>query len=67
VHVAPVGDIAEAATLLAPFAKGIATIGAAEAAGGEALARRLGIQVRTARIGRMQRPPLDGPVDLRNV
>lgn len=61
VHVAPVEDIAEAAALLAPLAKGIAIIGA----GDSALADALDLRVRTAPIGRMQRPPLDGPVDLR--
>jgi hypothetical protein len=61
VHVAPVKDVAEAAALLAPMAKGIAVVGAAN----DALAKALGIRVRTAPIGRMQRPPLDGPVDLR--
>lgn len=61
VHVAPVRDVAEAAKLLAPLAKGISIIGAED----DALAEALGIRVRTAPIGRMQRPPLDGPVDLR--
>ena len=61
VHVAPVKDVAEAASLLAPLSKGIAIVGAAD----DSLAKALGIRVRTAPIGRMQRPPLDGPVDLR--
>lgn len=62
VHVAPVKDISEAATLLGPLAKGIAIIGADD----DALSKAVGIRVRTAPIGRMQRPPLDGPVDLRS-
>lgn len=61
VHVAPVRDVADAAALLAPLVKGIAIIGAQD----DALAKALGLRVRTAPIGRMQRPPLDGPVDLR--
>lgn len=62
VHIAPVKDVAEAATLLEPLAKGIVVIGA----GDDALARALALRVRTAPIGKMQRPPLDGPVDLRS-
>ena len=61
VHVAPVKDVAEAAKLLEPLAKGIAIVGAEN----DSLTKALGIRVRTAPIGRMQRPPLDGPVDLR--
>jgi hypothetical protein len=62
VHVAPVRDVAEAAKLLEPLVKGIAIIGADD----DALAKTLGLHVRTSPIGRMQRPPLDGPVDLRS-
>lgn len=61
VHVAPVKDVAQAAKLLGPLAKGIAIVGADD----DGLAKALGIRIRTAPIGRMQRPPLDGPVDLR--
>lgn len=61
VHVAPVADVAQAAKLLEPLAKGIAVIGANDTSVADALA----IRVRTTSIGRMQRPPLDGPVDLR--
>lgn len=61
VHVAPVRDVSEAAKMAEPLAKGIAIVGADD----DALAKALGIRIRTAPIGRMQRPPLDGPVDLR--
>ena len=65
VHVAPVASIEAAAESLGPLVHGIATIGANDRAAGDALARALGIRVRVSELGRMQRPPLDGPVDLR--
>ena len=59
--VAAARDVAQAAKSLREFAKGIAIVGADDTK----LADALGLRVRTAPIGRMQRPPLDGPVDLR--
>lgn len=66
VHVVP-ASAASVATLLAPWARFITTVGGA---GGGALldaAHALAPAARHARLGRMQRPPLDGPVDRRGV
>jgi hypothetical protein len=67
VHVVPCADGAALSALLAPWAPAVTTIGAD--AGGE-LARSafaLAPRARVARLGEMQRPPLDGPVDRRRV
>ncbi len=66
VHVAPVSGADDAAKLTAPLARGIATIGSDEPELALTLASVLGIRVRVSPLGRMQRPPLDGPVDLRS-
>lgn len=66
VHLAPVSGMDEAAKLAAPLARGIATIGSDDAALASTLASALAIHVRLSPLGRMQRPPLDGPVDLRD-
>jgi acyl-CoA reductase-like NAD-dependent aldehyde dehydrogenase len=62
VHVVPAASLDAAAALLAPFAKAIVTVGAAELDEARAVAPSW---ARVARLGAMQRPPLDGPVDLR--
>jgi len=62
VHVGACASGAEAAKLLAPLAKGIVAIGTDDARGARALAPTW---ARLSEIGAMQRPPLDGPVDLR--
>jgi len=63
VHVAACSSIEEAAKLLAPLAKGVVTVGSDDAASARLLAPSW---ARIASLGRMQRPPLDGPVDLRD-
>lgn len=63
VHVAPVRDGDHARALLAPWARYVTVIG-----GQGAIARAIAGQIqgaRVTRLGAMQRPPLDGPVDLR--
>lgn len=65
VAVAPVRSLAAAAEAARPLARGVAIVGSDELARAGALATALGLRVRTAALGRMQRPPLDGPVDLR--
>ncbi|MEA2753636.1 MAG: hypothetical protein QOI41_7779 [Myxococcales bacterium] len=62
VHVAACSSLEEAAKLLAPLAKGVVTIGSDDAESARALAPSW---ARIAPLGMMQRPPLDGPVDLR--
>ncbi|MDB5216708.1 MAG: hypothetical protein JWO86_4635 [Myxococcaceae bacterium] len=62
VHVAACSSLEEAAKLLAPLAKGVVTIGSDDAASARMLAPSW---ARIAPLGMMQRPPLDGPVDLR--
>lgn len=62
VHVAASGSLADAAKLLAPLARGVVTVGSDDASAARALAPAW---ARRAAIGAMQRPPLDGPVDLR--
>jgi hypothetical protein len=66
VHVAPVARLEDAASLVAPLARGVTAIGCDDLACGAALAAGLGITARLSRLGRMQRPALDGPVDLRD-
>lgn len=65
-HVVPARAI-DAERLLAPWTRFVTTVGAA---GGGALldaARALAPEARFAPLGRMQRPPLDGPVDRRGL
>ena len=62
VHVAACETLEAAAQLLAPLAKGVVTVGSDDASAARVLAPRW---ARLASIGAMQRPPLDGPVDLR--
>ena len=62
VHVAACGSLEDAKKALAPLAKGIVTLGTDDAASAGVLAPAW---ARIAALGRMQRPPLDGPVDLR--
>lgn len=62
VHVAACPSADDAARLLAPMAKGIIAVGSDDASAARALAPTW---ARTSALGRMQRPPLDGPVDLR--
>jgi hypothetical protein len=66
VHVVPAGA-SDATRLLGPWARLITTIG--EAGPGALLdaARALAPGARSAQLGRLQRPPLDGPVDRRNL
>lgn len=62
VHVAPCSSAEEARAMLAPLEKGIVTVGAATLEAARVVAPR---HARLSLLGRMQRPPLDGPVDLR--
>jgi len=62
VHVASCPTEADAASVLAPLSRSITAVGSDD----EAAARRLAPSwARRSPLGRMQRPPLDGPVDLR--
>jgi acyl-CoA reductase-like NAD-dependent aldehyde dehydrogenase len=63
VHVAACASIEEAAKLLAPLAKGVVTVGTDAPGSAKVLAPPW---ARIAALGTMQRPPLDGPVDLRD-
>ncbi len=62
VHVAACASVEDAKNALAPLAKGIVTLGSDDATSAAAIAPAW---ARVAALGRMQRPPLDGPVDLR--
>jgi acyl-CoA reductase-like NAD-dependent aldehyde dehydrogenase len=62
VHVAPVADAETARASNAPFARAIVIVGSDDEAAARGLAPRW---ARISRLGWMQRPPLDGPVDLR--
>ena len=62
VHVAACASLEDAKTVLAPFATAIVTIGSDDTTSARLLAPAW---ARIASLGRMQRPPLDGPVDLR--
>lgn len=62
VHVAACTSLDDAAKLLAPLARGIVAVGSDDHAAARFLAPR---GARLSRLGAMQRPPLDGPVDLR--
>jgi hypothetical protein len=61
VHVAAADDVGEARALLVPFARFVAGVGS----DADDLVDWVGHRVRVSPLGRMQRPPLDGPVDLR--
>lgn len=63
VHVAACASMEEAAKLLAPLSRGVVTVGSDDTASARLLAPAW---ARIAPLGRMQRPPLDGPVDLRD-
>jgi hypothetical protein len=63
VHVVPAGA---AASLLAPWASHLTCIGADGEVDAACAARALAPYARRARLGAMQKPPLDGPVDLRS-
>lgn len=62
VHVAACGSLEQAKALLAPFAKAVVTIGSDDPTTARAVAPPW---ARLSSLGLMQRPPLDGPVDLR--
>lgn len=64
VHVVP-ATLATTTALLTPWARWIAAIGAADHGPLLDAARALAPRARTSALGAMQRPPLDGPVDLR--
>ncbi len=61
-HVAACESLAAGSALLAPIAKGVVTVGSDDPAAARALAPAW---ARLAALGALQRPPLDGPVDLR--
>ena len=58
-HLVPVQSVAEAAALLAPYARAITAVGTDTDAG----ATLAPSWARVSALGAMQRPPLDGPVD----
>jgi acyl-CoA reductase-like NAD-dependent aldehyde dehydrogenase len=62
VHLAACASVEDAARLLQPLARGIVTVGTDAPGAARALVPSW---ARLAALGRMQRPPLDGPVDLR--
>ena len=64
VHVVPVATTEQARALLVPFARYVVAIGCDDEAMGRRLVPDRG-RVRLSPLGRMQEPPLDGPVDLR--
>ncbi len=61
-HVAPTADVASARELLLPFTRFIVAFGADDTSRAADLAPA---HARLSRLGLMQHPPLDGPVDLR--
>lgn len=65
VHFAP-ATIEDLARLIAPWASKIAAIGVAPGAERAVDVRALAPRARISRLGHMQLPPLDGPVDLRD-
>lgn len=60
VHVIATDD---PAAMLAPIARGVTTVGSNDLEAARVIAP---LHARIARLGEMQRPPLDGPVDLRD-
>lgn len=64
-HVTAVGDTEHLSHLLYPLARFITTMGESEEGPLTKAARMLVPDARIARLGQMQRPPLDGPVDRR--
>ncbi|MBS2017283.1 MAG: proline dehydrogenase [Deltaproteobacteria bacterium] len=64
VHVGACASIDDAAKLVAPLAKGITALGSDDLGAAKALAPPWS---RLSALGVMQRPPFDGPVDLREV
>lgn len=62
VHVTPVQGAPEAAEALAPIAPWVVALGSDDLAAARAVAPA---HARLSALGRMQRPPLDGPVDRR--
>jgi hypothetical protein len=64
VLVVPVASASEACERMAPMVRYVVTVGSNDAA---ALAAVAPDHARRAPLGRMQRPPLDGPVDRRSV
>jgi hypothetical protein len=62
VHVVVVASVAGARELLSGMARYVAAVGCDDVAVGGELVDHL---VRTSELGRMQKPPFDGPVDLR--
>jgi hypothetical protein len=64
VLVAAVASASAARELLAPFARFVVSVGGRDS---ESLVAIAPTHARRARLGRMQRPPLDGPVDRRSL
>lgn len=62
VHVAAVGSAGEARELLAPVARFVTAVGFDDPVFGSEVVSHV---VRTSTLGRMQKPALDGPVDMR--
>lgn len=60
VHVAPFAAVADVERAMAPYARFVVAVG-----GDDALAARAFPRARALELGAMQRPPLDGPADLR--
>ncbi len=63
VHVGACASVVDARKLAEPLAKGIIAVGSDDLAAGKTLAPTW---ARVSALGWMQRPPLDGPVDLRD-
>ena len=63
-HIVACPSLALGCALLSPFAKGVVTLGSDDPVAARALAPG---GARVAALGAMQRPPLDGPVDLREL
>lgn len=66
VHVVP-ASAADAGRLLGPWARFLTTVGSAGSGALLDAVRALAPEARPAALGRMQRPPLDGPVDRRGL
>jgi hypothetical protein len=62
VHVADLATLEHAAALLAPISRFVVAVGTDDSAGVRRIAPP---HARLSQVGRMQRPPLDGPVDQR--